>query len=102
MINASRPDYSHLIHFLLLFKYFVCTFSVSQEHLDLILLILLELSQLLLFGLHKDLLKNELVLLLSLGGKRPIRALALLLVCETHSVGHRARFGGLLLGFLEE
>ena len=49
-------------------------------------MVLFELGQLLLLGLHEDLLEDELVLLLALGGERPVRALRFLLVSEAHGV----------------
>jgi ABC-type uncharacterized transport system permease subunit len=86
VVDAVGPNHSHLIHLPLLLENFIGPVAVAEQHLHLVLLILLELSQLLLLGLDKDLLEDELVLLLPLGWEGSVRALSLLLVCEAHGV----------------
>ena len=69
MIDTGRADHSHLIHLLLVVKYRLSSIPIADEHLDLVLLVLLELSQLLLLWLHEDLLEDHLILLLALSGE---------------------------------
>lgn len=98
VVDAVGPDHSHLVHLPLLLENFIGPVAVAEQHLDLVLLILLELGELLLLWLDEDLLEDELILLLSLGWEGTVRVLSLLLVGEAHGVRGAGRLdpGGLL------
>ena len=103
VVDAGRPDHTHLVKLLLLFKHFIGALTITQQHLHLVLLVLFELRQLLLLRLHEDLLEDELVLLLALRGERSVGALRFLLVSEAHGVcGSASRSRLVLLSLLEQ
>ena len=103
VIDSSRANYAHLVLLFLLFHHLIGTLAITQKHFHLVLLVLLELRQLLLLGLHEYLLEDELVLLLALGRERPIRALRFLLVREAHGIrGDTCSARFCLLSLLEE
>ena len=75
----------NLVQPLLLLQNVLGFHLVSQEQFDLVLLILLKLSQFFLFGHNKNFLENLLVLLDSLRGERPICLCSFLVMCKAHS-----------------
>ena len=97
VVDIGTPQYSHLINLLLAVKDGLGTILVSQQHFNLILLVLFELGELLLLWLHEDLLEDQLVLLLPLGGEGAVRSGRLLRVSEAHGIGHGRRLTRLLV-----
>ena len=79
----SLPAAKHfdLVQLLLLLSGLACTIAIAKKHISLVLLVLLELGQLFLLGLNKNLLEDHLVLLLSFRWEGPVRLTCLLGVC---------------------
>ena len=84
----SLPAAEHfdLVQLLLLLSGLACTIAITKKHISLVLLVLLELGQLFLLGLNKNLLEDHLVLLLSFRWEGPVRLTCLLGVCIADSV----------------
>ncbi len=88
MVDTHCAPQNLNLPLLLLFDFLLILVWVplSQEHFCLLMLILLELGKLFLFWLYKDLLEDDLVLLLTFTWKGAISRCCLLWVCVSNLV----------------
>ena len=88
MIDMNGRKHSYLIHMLRLLFELMRFCLISEKEFHLVLLILLELCELVLFRHHEDFFEDLFVLLLALGWERFSAELGLLLVRIAHCLCH--------------